>query len=164
MLHRHRLTAPRGLLVLSLALAGCLAGEAPATGADPEKLRKGYHYCSLTRNLQILGAFGFLSEKKKESYLTEVLREVAREMGVTFRIDFLPWKRCELMVEKGHAWAAVPYVRTPEREEKFYFSDRLYAVAVKLFYYGLDLEKIQFDYCGPGDLKGYSVGGVIGSE
>jgi endonuclease YncB( thermonuclease family) len=35
MLQRPRLTAPRGLLVLSLALAGCLAGEAPATSADP---------------------------------------------------------------------------------------------------------------------------------
>ena len=34
MIPRHLLAAPRGLLVVSLALAGCLAGEAPATGAD----------------------------------------------------------------------------------------------------------------------------------
>ena len=35
MIPRHLLAAPRGLLVLSFALAGCLASEAPATGADP---------------------------------------------------------------------------------------------------------------------------------
>lgn len=35
MIPRHLLAAPRGLLVLSLALAGCLASEAPATGAAP---------------------------------------------------------------------------------------------------------------------------------
>lgn len=35
-----------------------------ATGANAQSVKKGYHYCALTRNLQILGAFGYLSCKK----------------------------------------------------------------------------------------------------
>jgi len=36
------------------------------TGEERQKIRQGYVYCSLTRNLQILGAFGFLSRKKNK--------------------------------------------------------------------------------------------------
>ncbi len=35
-----------------------------ATGADEKTFRKGYSYCCITRSLQILGAFGYLSCKK----------------------------------------------------------------------------------------------------
>jgi NDP-sugar pyrophosphorylase family protein len=36
---------------------------------DPEHFRRGYHYCAVTRNLQILGAFGYLScIKRKTSF------------------------------------------------------------------------------------------------
>lgn len=36
------------------------------TGDDRQKIQRGYVHCSLTRNLQILGAFGFLSRKKNK--------------------------------------------------------------------------------------------------
>ncbi len=38
------------------------------TGADPEKFRKGFDCCRITRNLQILGAFGYLSRVKGKTY------------------------------------------------------------------------------------------------
>jgi len=41
-----------------------------ATGEDRQKIRRGYVYCSLTRNLQILGAFGFLSRRKNKPGFT----------------------------------------------------------------------------------------------
>jgi aminoglycoside/choline kinase family phosphotransferase len=33
---------------------------------SPERFQKGFHYCAISRNLQILGAFGFLSRVKKK--------------------------------------------------------------------------------------------------
>jgi aminoglycoside/choline kinase family phosphotransferase len=35
-----------------------------ATGVDPQRCRLGYRYCCITRNLQMLGAFGYLSRVK----------------------------------------------------------------------------------------------------
>ena len=34
---------------------------------DPEHFRRGYYYCAVTRNLQILGAFGYLSRIKRKT-------------------------------------------------------------------------------------------------
>jgi len=49
-----------------------------ATGEDRQKIRRGYRYCSLTRNLQILGAFGFLSRRKnKPAFATYIPAAVA---------------------------------------------------------------------------------------
>jgi len=44
------------------------AGEriCAATGTDMQTFTRGYAYCALTRNLQILGAFGYLSVKKEK--------------------------------------------------------------------------------------------------
>ena len=36
------------------------------TGTDEQTFTKGYRYCRITRSLQILGAFGYLSVEKKK--------------------------------------------------------------------------------------------------
>ena len=104
----------------------------------------------------------FTSANPEESYLTEVLQEVGKEMGVTFTIKFLPWKRCEQQVDRLEAWGAFPYARTTAREEKHSFSDRLYFVAAKFFYYSPDGEKKDIPYADLQDLKPYRIGGVRG--
>jgi aminoglycoside/choline kinase family phosphotransferase len=40
---------------------------------DPEHFRRGYYYCAVTRNLQILGAFGYLSRIKKKTYFEKYI-------------------------------------------------------------------------------------------
>lgn len=104
----------------------------------------------------------YVSENKNESFLTEVLDEVAREMGVKFVFKFMPWKRCELALENQDAWGAVPYVQTPERGKKFYFSDKLFNRQAKFFSYSPDGKRKQIPYAGLSDLKGYVIGGVRG--
>ena len=104
----------------------------------------------------------YVSENRKESFLTEVLHEVAREMDVTFVFKFMPWKRCESAVEKLEAWGAIPYVRTPEREKKFYFSEKLFIRQAKFFFYSPGGTHKQIPYAGLSDLKGYIIGGVRG--
>jgi aminoglycoside/choline kinase family phosphotransferase len=51
---------------------------------DPAGFRRGYRYCALARNLQILGAFGFLSRVKGkryfEEYIAPALQGLARRL------------------------------------------------------------------------------------
>jgi NDP-sugar pyrophosphorylase family protein len=45
----------------------------PTIRMDPDKFLSCYQYCSITRNLQILGAFGFLSRIKKKTYFEKYI-------------------------------------------------------------------------------------------
>jgi polar amino acid transport system substrate-binding protein len=138
--------ARRQLLILSVGLVGfsSLASAEPklviATGEEPPTV----------------------SENPKESFFTEVMSEVAREMGVTFEFKFMPWKRCEYSLEQNEAWGAVPYVSTPERQEKFYFSDKLFNKKAKFFYYSPDGKEKNIPFTKLDDLKTYRIGAVIG--
>jgi aminoglycoside/choline kinase family phosphotransferase/choline kinase len=52
---------------------------------DPEGFRKCYEYCKVTRNLQILGAFGFLTRAKGkrhfDRYISPALRGLKKNLG-----------------------------------------------------------------------------------
>jgi polar amino acid transport system substrate-binding protein len=105
----------------------------------------------------------FISESPEDSFLTDLFDEIGREMGVSFKFKFLPWKRCELEVEELKAWGAIPYMRSPEREQKFYFSDDWLIIGRVLFFtYSPDGRKQQIPYEELTDLKGYRFGGIIG--
>ena len=57
-----------------------------------ENFRKGYHYCCLTRNLQILGAFGYLSrvkgKKQFEAYIPAAVKSLHRRLSKDDNKDF----------------------------------------------------------------------------
>lgn len=63
-----------------------------AGGPHPEQFRKGYHHCALARNLQILGAFAFLSRKRGkpwfEQYIPAAVRSLRHRMGSFPASDF----------------------------------------------------------------------------
>jgi polar amino acid transport system substrate-binding protein len=103
-----------------------------------------------------------ISEQSDKSFLTAVFQAVEKEMGVKFVFRFLPWKRCEQSVEELKAWGAIPYVRTPEREKKFDFSERLFNSSSKLFGYSPDGKIKDISYTELSDLKKYRIGGVRG--
>jgi len=48
---------------------------------DKENFLKGYHYCALTRNLQILGAFGFLSRVKGKKWFEQYIPCATRSLN-----------------------------------------------------------------------------------
>ena len=102
------------------------------------------------------------NEENRESYLIEILRAVGDEMGVTFAIDYMPWKRGEQTVMRGEAWGTLPYIRTPEREKHFLFSDELYHNKIRLFHYRARKEIRGIDFNEVRDLAGHSIGGVMG--
>ena len=47
---------------------------------NPDMFRKGYIYCSLTRNLQILGAFGFLTKVKAKPFFDQFIPAAVRSL------------------------------------------------------------------------------------
>ena len=53
---------------------------------DPERFSIGYKFCAVTRNLQILGAFGHLSRIKGkiyfEKYIPKALRSLKHNLAI----------------------------------------------------------------------------------
>ena len=62
------------------------------TPLDPAKFRQCYHYCALTRNLQILGAFTFLSrvqgKKRFEQYIPAALKTLRLNLNADGTNEF----------------------------------------------------------------------------
>ncbi|MBL7180506.1 MAG: phosphotransferase [Desulfobacterales bacterium] len=60
---------------------------------DPEHFCRGYHYCAVARNLQILGAFGYLSRNKGKTYfgnyIPAAVRSLKRNLSI-FKNSELP--------------------------------------------------------------------------
>ena len=64
--------------VQAALLAHCIAVLQEKTGVDETRFRKGYAYCCITRNLQMLGAFGYLTRVKgKPAFKRHIPRAVA---------------------------------------------------------------------------------------
>lgn len=84
-----------------------------------------------------------------------------QEVGMTPKIAYYPWKRAEDITLQGTAFAAFPYAFTPERAKDFDFSDPLYISQSRIFYNtqihpdGIPFETLE-------DLRGYTVGGLLG--
>lgn len=104
-----------------------------------------------------------VSTKPGESgLLAEIVALTLQHMGEEAVFVFQPWKRGQAEVKAGRAWATLPYVKTPERERDFLFSDRpLYLNRIVLMYRrerfpeGLQWESLE-------DLRAYTLGGVRG--
>ena len=62
------------------------------TAVEPENFRRCYHYCSLTRNLQILGAFAFLSNVKAkkhfEKYIPAAVKSIRSNLMADGYVEF----------------------------------------------------------------------------
>ena len=104
----------------------------------------------------------FVSAEPRESFLTELLPAVAKEMDVVFEFRFMPWPRCELAVDTLKAWATMPYVPTPERNKKFLFSEPLYTKRTVLFHYSDDEPRVPMTFCHLNELSPHRIGGVRG--
>lgn len=50
-------------------------------GFDPVAFGRGFYYLALQRNLQIMGAFAFLSEQKKKEFFRPYIRPAARKLA-----------------------------------------------------------------------------------
>ena len=58
----------------------CIEALSVTTAVEPAKFRRCFNYCSLTRNLQILGAFAFLSRVKDKHYFEKYIPAALRTL------------------------------------------------------------------------------------
>lgn len=64
----------------------------------------------------------------------EIASEVLKRLGVEVQWQFLPWKRCLMMIEEGQADAVLDIFRTPARERQLVYADEpLSSVAFVLY-------------------------------
>jgi aminoglycoside/choline kinase family phosphotransferase len=62
----------------------CIEVLSAVTEVDSEKFRSCYQYCRLTRNLQILGAFAYLSKVKGKRQFENYMPAAVRSLRTTF--------------------------------------------------------------------------------
>lgn len=92
--------------IREMLLEYCVDRLATVAPIDPERFRMGYRYCCVTRNLQILGAFGFLSRIKKKTFFAQyipaafaILKENLGRLddGDLIRLKHLVQKECPVV-------------------------------------------------------------------
>lgn len=94
--------------------------------------------------------------------MADIVTAAFKEVGITTKVVYYPWKRAEDEVRDGKAFAAFPYATTDERKKEFDFSDPMYVVKGRFFYNkkfhpdGIPFEKLE-------DLRSYKIGGMLGS-
>lgn len=95
----------------------------------------------------------------------EIVVETLKDMGITPVIVFEPWQRGVFELKSGRRMASFPYLRTPERERRYVFSEILTPVALDDNYFmgynrSSELLASIKDWK---DLEGYKIGGVAGN-
>ncbi len=91
---------------------------------------------------------------------TEIVSAVAAEMGMQAHIQWLPWKRNEVLLRQGRVFAAFPYRKTVDRHREFAFSDPLIFTSTRLFYNAESTAPVPFETFA--DLRNVLIGGVRG--
>lgn len=75
--------------------------------------------------------------------LVQNVRLVFQEMGLTAKIEPMPWKRAYLETQKTSYLASFPWYKDSERERDFYFSEPLFVKpAVAVLRRSLDLPRL----------------------
>lgn len=93
----------------------------------------------------------------------QIVEAVLNEMGIEYRIEFYPWNRGLSMVESGKGFSSFPYMPTPERREKFLFTDPLNQEGVDAFvmyYYEPNNDFSFMDNHGIDSFSTFKIGGL----
>ena len=85
-----------------------------------------------------------------------------KSVGVYVRIELHPWDECIRLLDNGTADAVFQMVRTPEREEKYLFSDLLRKATIMLYRSKSFNFRLRGDSEIEDQLQGYRLGLVKG--
>lgn len=117
--------------------------------------------------LLVTGEWAPYTSENLEGYgfFTSIVTEVFKKMNMVPEYRFYPWKRCELQLEKGAAFAAFPYAFTRERAKKFWFTDLMTLAddstePTRLFFY--KRKPAEFKFKRLKDLRAYKIAGIAG--
>lgn len=97
-----------------------------------------------------------------KGFSVELLERLLQPLGMSYRIELLPWKRCLLEVQRGVTYQMLlNATRNPERERDYLIVGPTYTTRPYYFWnrrlhpQGLAIQK-------QADLKSYRLGGVLG--
>lgn len=91
-------------------------------------------------------------------FASQIVSEAFAEVGIKVEYGFFPWKRAYVLAKEGEWDGTVVWSKSPERLEKFFYSDPVILTEEVLFH--KTTSKIQWDSYD--DLKGLTVGGATG--
>ncbi len=106
--------------------------------------------------------YAIVDGRNVSGIITEIVAAALKGEGHTVTFVAAPWARAMSMAESGEATGTMPWFKTPEREEKFLYSEAVIdARNVIFFRKGGKLTK-GLAWEGYADLSPYRMGGVIG--
>lgn len=97
----------------------------------------------------------------KKGFALELCEKVFERLKEKVSFDYYPWKRCEYLVQRGDALAAVPYYRTAAREKIYDYSEPLLNRR-SYFFYNRRYTKPPKSWKSYGDFKEYIMGAALG--
>ncbi|WP_108649557.1 substrate-binding periplasmic protein [Dongshaea marina] len=101
----------------------------------------------------------FISKSLKDNgFMAYLFTQAFAEAGDEAKISFLPWKRAFEEAKKAKFDASAGWIKNPEREKDFYYSDTVYT-GKQVFFHRVG-ETISWDELS--DLGKYRFGGVVG--
>lgn len=102
-----------------------------------------------------------VKDKPESGIFTQIVISVFNTMSMKTKFVYAPWKRVEVIVNKGQAFAAIPYSYTDERAKIFDYSIPIMD-STYIFLYNKKIYPNGIHYKELKDLKPYRIGGVIG--
>ena len=86
--------------------------------------------------------------------MVEVVSSICQRLAIECQIELLPWQRARALAERHEVDGVFSVVRSPEREEQFYFSPMLVRSSYSVF----RLKDYAFTYQTPSDLAHHTIG------
>lgn len=94
----------------------------------------------------------------------EIVTALSKAAGLGVEYSFVPWKRAEMHVRSGLAFATFPYQEIPERQAEYLFSSTLFSTHFSIAAHRKRMATTAFQYSRPEDLRGYRVGIIAGTD
>ena len=101
------------------------------------------------------------SENGGSGLMLDIIQQAFNEVDLNVTFKFYPWKRCQNELDKGLAFAAIPYFKTKDRQEKYDFSEPILPMFNRWFYNTESFPE-GFEWSDLSDFQGYNIGGVLG--
>lgn len=92
---------------------------------------------------------------------TKIVSAVFKDMGMEAVYIFAPWKRVEVLVKNGSAYAGIPYAYTDKRHKIFDYSVPVMS-SKSVFFYNKKAHPNGITYQTLEELAQYRIGGVLG--
>ena len=97
-------------------------------------------------------------------YAAQIVRAACEAAGLKPRFDFYPWPRAELYAAEGRVFATFPFLRIPEREDYFFFSDPILHSSIGILRLASSEKTKAFKFGGkPEEFAPYIVGTLAGT-